>query len=542
MLDRLFAPLALGPVTIRNRVVSTSHQTTLVHDHLPTDELIAYHRARAAGGAGLIVIEATAVHATGLLTPHTIGGYLPEIVPVYRRLADAVHEHDTRLVCQLFHGGREVISSGPRAPAVSASSIPSARFISEPRELSVLEIHEMVDGYRQAAVHAAEGGLDGVEVCAGFGYLPTQFLSAHANTRTDAYGGSFESRLRFLREVLEAMRAAIGAGGAVGCRLTDESGSYDGTDTEDVIAAAEAIAAAGLADYISVTLGGSSTYRGSTWIVPPAPAARNAVADVARRVKARVGVPVIATGRILDAADADRLIGEGVGDAVGMTRAMIADPNLARKTLAGEPVTRCIACNQGCIGHYHAGIPIACTVNPWTGYEATLPRPRAASKREELVVIGAGPAGCAAAGAAAACGHRVTVLERGDDPGGQMRLALAAPGHEEIAAGLIDVLSGWLDGVETRFRFEAGAADVLALRPDLVVLAAGAEPYMPALTGSGVDVVHAWDALAGAELGARGFDIAMAAFCWLVAALVLAVLGMAMWASLIKLWPYDLTL
>jgi len=334
--DRLFAPLALGPVTIRNRVVSTSHQTTLVHDHLPTDDLIAYHRARAAGGVGLIVIEATAVHSTGLLTPHTIGGYLPEIVPAYRRLADAVHEHDARLVCQLFHGGREVISSGPRPPAVSASSIPSARFMSEPRELSTLEIREMVDGYRQAAVHAAEGGLDGVEVCAGFGYLPTQFLSAHANTRTDVYGGSFQNRLRFLVEVLEAMRAGIGAGGAVGCRLTDESGSYDGTDTKDVIAAAEAVAAAGLADYISVTLGGSSTYRGSTWIVPPAPAPRNAIADFARRVKARVGVPVIATGRVVDPADADRLIGEGVCDAVGMTRAMIADPNLAGGWVEGE--------------------------------------------------------------------------------------------------------------------------------------------------------------------------------------------------------------
>jgi 2,4-dienoyl-CoA reductase-like NADH-dependent reductase (Old Yellow Enzyme family)/thioredoxin reductase len=503
VLDRLFAPLALGPVTIRNRVVSTSHQTTLVHDHLPTDDLIAYHRARAAGGVGLIVIEATAVHSTGLLTPHTLGGYLPAIVPAYRRLAAAVHEHDARLVCQLFHGGREVISSAPRPPAVAASSIPSSRFMSEPRELSLGEIGEMVEGYRLAAVHAAEGGLDGVEVCAGFGYLPTQFLSAHANARTDAYGGSFENRLRFLREVLEAMRAGIGAGGAVGCRLTDESGSFDGTDTGDVVEAAAVLAADGLADYISVALGGSSTYRGSTWIVPPAPAPRNAITDFARQVKARVGVPVIATGRIVDPADADRLIAEGVCDAVGMTRAMIADPNLARKARAGEPVTRCIACNQGCIGHYHAGIPIACTVNPWTGYEATLPPPRAASKREEVVVIGAGPAGCAAAGAAAASGHRVTVLERGGDPGGQMRLALAAPGHAEVAAGLIDVLAGWLEGAEARFGFEAGAADVLALRPDRVVLAAGADPYMPALFGAGVGLVHAWEALAGAELGPR---------------------------------------
>ena len=206
MLESLFSPLELGPVEIRNRVVSTSHQTSLVHDHLPTDDLIAYHRARAAGGAGLIVVEATAVHPTGLLTAHTVGGYLPEIVPVWRRMSAAVKEHGTRLICQLFHGGREMIASGTRPPAVAPSSIPSARFKTEPRALTRAEIAEMLDGYRQAAAYAAEGGLDGVEVCAGFGYLPTQFLSRHVNVRTDEYGGSFENRFRFLREVLEAMR------------------------------------------------------------------------------------------------------------------------------------------------------------------------------------------------------------------------------------------------------------------------------------------------------------------------------------------------
>jgi 2,4-dienoyl-CoA reductase-like NADH-dependent reductase (Old Yellow Enzyme family)/thioredoxin reductase len=503
MLDRLFTPLELGPVTIRNRVVSTSHQTTLVHDHLPTDDLIAYHRARAAGGAGLIVIEATAIHSTGLLTPHTLGGYLREIVPAYRRLADAVHEHGTRLMCQLFHGGREVITSGPRPPAVSASSIPSARFMTEPRELSVAEIEEMLEGYRRAAAFAREGGLDGVEVCAGFGYLPTQFLSAHANARTDRYGGSFTNRLRFLREVLAAMREGFGPDGAVGCRLTDESGSYDGTDEADVIEAAGAVADEGLADYVSVALGGSSTYRGSSWIVPPSPTRRNAIEAFARRFRPRVTVPLIAAGRVLDPAEADRMIGEGVCDAVGMTRAMIADPGLARKTRAGEPVTACIGCNQGCIGHYHAGIPIACTVNPWTGFEARLPRPAPAARAETVVVVGAGPAGCAAAAAAAACGHRAIVLDRGTAPGGQMRFALGAPGHDEIARDLVDVLAAWLGSANVRFGVEAGPDDVLALSPDRVVVATGAEAYRPPLAGDGVAVVHAWDALAGAAVGGR---------------------------------------
>src|SRR5436190_14173813 len=297
MLDRLFSPLRLGPVEIPNRIVSTSHQTSLVHDHLPTDDLIAYHRARAAGGAGLIVVEATAVHPTGLLTAHTVGGYLPEIVPGWLRMSEAVKEHGTRLMCQLFHGGREMIASGTRPPAVAPSSIPSARFRTEPRALTKAEIAEMLDGYRRAAAYAAEGGLDGVEVCAGFGYLPTQFLSRHANSRRDQYGGSFENRFRFLREVLQAMRDGFGRSGAVGCRLTDESSFDVRTDREDVLRAAAAVGDDGLADYVSVTLGSSPTYRGSTWIVPPAPAARNASGEFARAVKARTPLPVIATGR-----------------------------------------------------------------------------------------------------------------------------------------------------------------------------------------------------------------------------------------------------
>ena len=501
-LDRLFSPLRLGPVELRNRVVSTSHQTSLVHDHLPTDDLIAYHRARAAGGAGLIVVEATAVHPTGLLTAHTVGGYLPEIVPVWRAMSDAVHEHGAKLMCQLFHGGREIIASGTRPPAVAPSSIPSARFKTEPRALTRTEIREMLAGYRQAAAYAAEGGLDGVEVCAGFGYLPTQFLSRHANTRTDEYGGSFENRFRFLREVMEAMREGFGPDGAIGCRLTDESTSDVGSDPEDVLAAAEA-AGDGLADYVSVTLGSSPTYRGSTWIVPPAATAENAIEKFARAVRARVSVPLIATGRVLDPAHAERLITDGVCDAVGMTRAQIADPNLARRAQAGERVTRCIGCNQGCIGHYHAGVPIACTVNPWAGYERTLPRPTPAEQPGTAVVVGAGPAGCAAAAAAAARGHRVVVFERSQEVGGQIRLALPAPGHAEVAEGLIAILGSWLSGADVRHGTEASAAAVLAEAPDRVVLATGAVPHRPAIGGDGVAIIGAWEALAGAEVGER---------------------------------------
>ena len=498
MLDRLFSPLTIGSVTIPNRIVSTSHQTSLVHHHLPTDELIAYHRARARGGAGLIVVEATAIHHTGLLTAHTLGGYLPEIVPAYRRLSEAVHEHDTRLFVQLFHGGREVISSPPRPAAVAPSSIPSARFKTEPRELTRREIGEMIDGYRQAAAYAAAGGIDGVEVCAGFNYLPTQFLSPHANTRTDSYGGSFENRLRFLREVCQAMREGIG-GGAVGCRLTDESGSWDGNSHEELAEAAGILADEGLIDYLSIALGGSSTYRGSSWIVPPVPVEHNAVAGFARTMKAAVSVPVIATGRIVDPADADAMIARGDCDACGMTRALITDPSMPERAAAGQAFTTCIGCNQGCIGHYHAGIPIACTINPWTGYESTLPRPTPDPSPGTVVVVGAGPGGASAAACAAARGHRVIVFERGEAVGGQMRLALNASGHAEIARGMVRTVEAWLAGGEVRLGVDAGVDEVLAESPDRVILATGAERYDAGIAGT----VHAWDVLAGADTGRR---------------------------------------
>ncbi len=499
MLDSLFSPLAIGPVTIRNRIVSTSHQTSLVHDHLPTDDLIAYHEARAQGGAGLICVEATAIHHTGLLTAHTLGGYLPEIVPVYRRMSDAVHAHGATLFVQLFHGGREVISAPPRPAAVAPSSVPSARFRTEPRALTRREIREMVDGYRTAAAHAAQGGIDGVEVCAGFDYLPTQFLSPHANHRTDEYGGSFENRLRFLREVCEAMREGIGEGGAVGCRLTDESGSWDGNTEEEIAEAASRLAGDGLIDYLSVALGASSTYRGSSFIVPPVPVEHNAVAPIARRLKTAVTVPVVATGRIVDPADADAMIARGDCDACGMTRALITDPTMPRRAAAGEPFTTCIGCNQGCIGHYHAGIPIACTINPWTGYEARLPRPARTESPGVVVVVGAGPAGSAAAAIATAQGHRVVVFDRAEAPGGQMRLALGTPGHDEVARGLVHTVERWLAGADLRLGGEAHADTVLAERPDRVVVATGAVPYDPGIAGT----IHAWDVLAGAGTGER---------------------------------------
>jgi 2,4-dienoyl-CoA reductase-like NADH-dependent reductase (Old Yellow Enzyme family) len=485
----LFTPVDLGPVRLRNRVVSTSHQTGLVHDHLPTDDLVAYHAARAAGGVGAIFLEATAVDPTGLLTSHTLGGFLPAIVPGYRRLSDAVHEHDGRLLVQLFHGGREQISAAPRAPAVAPSAVPSPRFASEPRALTVAELRGLIDGYATAARHCREGGIDGIEVSMSHGYLIAQFFSPRSNRRADDYGAD---RLRFARDVLEAVRAGAGGELAVGVRLAADELAPDALDAIACAEIAAALRATGLVDFASFVLGHSAYVAASSWIAPPPPVAEAAIEGSLAGVRAAVGgVPVIATTRVVDVAVAERLVSDGLADAVGMTRALIADPELVRKALEGEHPIECIGCNQACIGHYHAGVPIGCVVNPWTGRERTLPRRAGSDSPLRVAVVGAGPAGVAAAASAASHGDSVVLFERAGEIGGQLRLAGRAPAHGEMWRRWRANAAQALAGVELQLGREVDGAAVADF--DVVVVCTGARPFVP---DWGADHVDAWSAIA----------------------------------------------
>jgi 2,4-dienoyl-CoA reductase-like NADH-dependent reductase (Old Yellow Enzyme family) len=509
-LPALMSPIALGPVELRNRVVSTSHQTGLVHHHLPTDDLIAYHEARARGGAGAIFIEATATDPTGLLTAHTIGGFLPEIVPAYRRLADAVHAHGTKLFVQFNHGGREQISAAPRAPTAAPSAVPSLRFKTEPRSLTHREISELIEGYAISTDHAAQGGLDGVELSISHGYLPAQFLSRQSNRRGDEYAGSATARLRFSREVLQAMREALGARAmAVGARVSADELTPGGMNVQDCIEAVRELHADGLLDFVSLVLGHSAFPSASTWIAPPPPTPAAVIALPSAAVRAAIPpqLKVLATTRVVDLEAAERMIRDGVADLVGMTRALIADPELIVKTLAGatEEVIECIGCNQACIGHYHAGAPIGCAVNARTGRERTLgaanghavPHPTGQGRR--LLVIGAGPAGAAAAIEAARAGDDVTLVERAPELGGQLRLAGLAPAHTELWERYRRSTTARLRAAGVTLRLDTEADAELAAGYDAVVLATGARPYLPTLPATLLGIVQAWDAIRAPE-------------------------------------------
>ena len=480
----LLSPMSLGPVRVPNRVVSTSHQTGLIDAHLPTDPFLAYHRERAAGGVGAIFVEAAAVHPSGLLTPSTLGGYLPEVVAGYRRLSDAVHEFDTKIFVQLFHGGREQNTTPPQAPAVAPSAVPSVRFSSEPRRLTSTELRQIIRGYATTARFALEGGLDGIELSMAHGYLLAQFFSPSTNRRSDAYGGDLENRLQLAREVIAAVRDAVGDGLAIGARLAANEIGPALLGTDDCLEIAKALAHDGELDFLSFALGNSSTYAASTWIAPPAPVPENAIFEHAGRFHEAVQpTPTILTTRIVDLAVAEQAVAGGIAQLVGMTRALIADPMLVEKARGGgEPVIECIGCNQACMGHYHAGVPIGCVANVRTGREKSLRRPRRSTSPRRVLVVGGGPAGTAAAIEAAGWGDHVEIRERSGDIGGQLRLAGKTPAHGEVWKRWRRSVQAQLVRHDVDVQLEREVLNVSDEEPwDLVILATGARPYRPTL-------------------------------------------------------------
>jgi 2,4-dienoyl-CoA reductase-like NADH-dependent reductase (Old Yellow Enzyme family)/thioredoxin reductase len=480
VIDRLFEPLRLGPVELPNRIVSTAHQTTMVEHNLPTDDFVAYHEARARGGVGLIVLEATAPHPGGLLTAHELAGYLPAIVPAYRRVADAVQPHGTRLFVQLLDGGREQISGPPRMPALAPSPVPSQRFRAAPRALRPHEIEDLVAGFAASAALAAEGGLDGVEISGAHGYLVAQFFDPELNRRDDEWGDPS----LFLLRIVHAVREAA-PGLALGVRLSADAPA----------AQAAAALVAGEVDYLSLALGASDSYLASTLIVPPPPLPDNLIER--HLTPFRVAPALIATSRVFDAAEAGRIVASGAADAIGMTRALIVDPDMPAKAREGrlDEIVRCIGC-QACIAHYHAGEAVRCAVNPRTGRERAWTAAVRAARPRHLLVVGAGPAGLAAAAEGLASGHRVTLLERAGRVGGQQALAAASPGGGSIAIGLMANFRRALAAVDLLLDTEATPEKVQSLVPDAVVVATGARPYAPPLPLDGSRVAQAWDALA----------------------------------------------
>jgi 2,4-dienoyl-CoA reductase-like NADH-dependent reductase (Old Yellow Enzyme family) len=502
----LFRPLQIGPVRLKNRIVSTGHDTVMSHDGQIGDQLVAYHEARAAGGAGLVVVQVAGVHPSAKYTSHVLMADTDDCIPGYRRLAEALHGHGCRAFGQLFHGGREVMESqdGSLPVPLAPSSVPNERFHVMPREMPVALIREVVEGYGTAAARLRTAGMDGVEVVASHGYLPAQFLNPRVNQRTDEYGGPLENRLRFLREAIAAVRAHVGTEIVVGMRISVDEVGADGLTAEESLAALAMLEADAQLDYVSVVAGTSATLAGSDHIVPPMSETAAYTAPLAQRVKQVMTVPVLVAGRINQPQEAELVLAAGQADAVGMTRAMICDPEMPTKAEAGavDDIRACIACNQACIGHFHAGYPISCIQHPETGREQLYGIRVPVRTPRDVMVVGGGPGGLKAAAVAAERGHRVTLYEAARRVGGQVLLAERLPGRAEFGGAITNLArEAERAGVKVVTGVHVDADLVAGQAPDAVVLATGARPYRPALelTDDAV-VLDAWDVINGAAL------------------------------------------
>lgn len=484
----LFSSIEIGNTVIPNRILTTAHQTNHVIDGIPTEDLDAYHEARAKGGLGLIILEAGAVHPSGMLTTNTIASFDPKIVDAYKRLTKTIHPYGTKIFAQLFHGGREVVSSDYRNAAWAPSAVPSLRFGTMPRPMTKEQIKEVIEGYADSALLAKQGGLDGVEICCSHGYLPAQFWSNHTNRRTDEYGGSFENRMRFIVETIERVWEKVGEDFTVGIRMSSDEKTMDGTTIKDAVEIVEYLADHVRLDFINVTAGDSSTFSGSTHIVPPSPMKHAYVAADAFTLRMAGAIPVFVGSRIVDPVDGEKIISSGRADMVAMTRATIVDPELPNKAKEGKQhlIDACIGCLQACIGHYHKGLPIGCVQNPEAGKERQVEALYAKdTAKKSVLIVGAGPAGLEAAVTADKKGHDVTLVDRGSRIGGMLNVMRKAPMRHELSESMIDNYTKQLEGSNVKLELNTNVTInyINEMNPDVVILATGSKPYEPQAPG-----------------------------------------------------------
>ncbi|MDH3387965.1 MAG: FAD-dependent oxidoreductase [Gammaproteobacteria bacterium] len=502
MYEQLLQPLDLGPTRVPNRIFNPPHGTTLGHHGVVSDDLIAYHQARARGGVGLIIMESMTVHPSYGFEEAFLYAGSDRIIAGLNRLAECCRAEGTPVFGQLFHAGRGVRLShdGSRPLSYSASDMPDERYRVVPVPMPNEMVWELVASYVDAAGRLVDADLDGVEILASMGYLIAQFLNPQTNRREDEFGGSRENRVRFLREIINRCRARMGTHKTLGVRITLDEKTAKGLPADEVIEVCKLLEGDGNIDYFSVISGSSSSPEGWIHVFPPMSVAQGFVAADAARLRQAVTRPVLVAGRINQPQLAAQIVDSGQADMVGMARALIADPDFVNKMAQGqaEDIRACVGCNQACVGHRLAHYPVSCIQNPHSGREHRLGKMQPAATPKKVLVIGGGPAGMKAAVVAAQRGHEVELHERDARLGGQVNLAEALPGRAEFG-GVTTNLQRELRqaGVRLHLNSIPDEATLRDFAPDHVVIATGAVTRLPEAEVDGVDMVDAWSVIRG---------------------------------------------
>ena len=504
----LLAPLDLGFTTLKNRVLMGSMHTGL-EELGDWNRVAAYYGARAAGGAALIVTGGMAPNPEGAVLPGAAGLFSSDDVKNHRIATDRVHAEGGKIAMQILHAGR--YGFNPQCVAPSAIKSPISMFT--PRELDAAGIEKQISDIVTAALRAQEAGYDGVEVMGSEGYFLNQFLVTRTNKRSDEWGGSYANRMRLPVEVVRRVRQAVGPAFILVYRLSMVDLVPEGSSWSEVVQLAKAIEAAG-ATIINTGIGWHEARIPTIATSVP----RRAFVEVTKRLMGQVGIPLITSNRINTPGVAEAVLADGCADMVSMARPFLADPAFVAKAAAGDAadIAPCIACNQACLDHTFSMKMSTCLVNPRACYETEL-LIEPATTPKTVAIVGAGPAGMAAAITAAARGHAVTLFDAADRVGGQLNLAKQVPGKEEFV-GLVDWFAERLARTGVTLRLNT-RADVAMLQGfDEVIIAAGATPRDPGIDGQdGANVLSYAQVLRGAPVGDRvaiigaggiGFDVA----------------------------------